>query len=95
MAVFLISTVETYRVDTETQVKELIESAKKDPSYTLSKYSSQKKERKQKGEVVDEWYRVTLTKVFEDEKDPCVETKIEYKSSAVSREMNFDNEDDE
>ena len=81
MAKYLISTVETYRVDTETQVKELIEEAKANPYYKLSKYASQKKEKKAKGEIVDEWFRVTLTKVFEDEKDPYAEATIEYKSN--------------
>ena len=28
------------------------------------------KERKQKGEVVDEWHQVVLTKIFDDEKEP-------------------------
>jgi hypothetical protein len=48
----------------------------------LSKYSSVKKERKQKGEIVDEYYIVTLVKVFDDAKDPCGEAQIEYKIGA-------------
>lgn len=83
MSKYLISTVETYRVDTESQVKELIEEAKTNPYYELSKYTSQKKEKTQKGEIVDEWFRVTLTKIFENEKEPCMETSIEYKAAAT------------
>ena len=37
---FLIKTVEQYRVGTEEEAKQLIESAKKERSYTLAKYSS-------------------------------------------------------
>lgn len=67
---FLISKVETYRVSDENEAKELIESAKRAKNYTLSKYSNEHKERKQKGEVIDEWQRVILTKVYTDEKEP-------------------------
>ena len=36
------------------------------------------KERKQKGEVIDAWHRVSLTKVFDDEKEPISSVSIEY-----------------
>ena len=50
MAKYLINTTEVYRVDTEEEATELIEEAKKDSQYTLSKYSSVQKERKSGGE---------------------------------------------
>lgn len=78
MSKHLISTVETYRVDTEAEAAELIEEAKKSHKFTLAKYSSVYKERKQKGEVVDAWHRVSLTKIFDDEKDPIGHVSIEY-----------------
>lgn len=78
MAKYLISVTETYRVDTETEAAKIIEEAKVDGKYVLSKYSSVKKERKQKGEIVDEWYKLTLTKVFDDEKEPVGSATIEY-----------------
>ena len=78
MAKYLISVTETYRVDTEAEAAKIIEEAKVDGKYVLSKYSSVKKERKQKGEIIDEWYRLTLTKVFEDEKEPIGSATIEY-----------------
>lgn len=59
---YLINTTEVYRVDTEKEAAELINNAKQDREYDLAKYSSTKKERKQKGEIVDEWYQVTLVK---------------------------------
>ena len=38
--------------------------------YENIKYSRDSKERKQKGDVVDSWYKVSLTKVYDDEKEP-------------------------
>ena len=78
MSKYLISTVETYRVDTEEEAAALIEEAKKSHKYTLSKYSSIYKERKQKGDVIDAWHRVSLTKVFDDEKEPISSVSVEY-----------------
>ena len=48
---YLISTTEIYRADSETEAVQLIEDAKQDNHFILSKYSSQFKERKQKGVV--------------------------------------------
>lgn len=62
----LLNVVETYRADTEEEAKSLIEEAKADSSFILSKYSSEHKEKKSKGEIVDECYVVKLTKVYSD-----------------------------
>lgn len=82
MSKYLIKTTEEHRADSEFEAAELINAAKADTRYLLSKYSSVKKERKQKGEIVDEYYLVTLVKVFDDAKDPCGEAQIEYKIGA-------------
>ena len=82
MAKYLIKTTEEHRADTEFEATELINSAKADSRYILSKYSSVKKERKQKGEIIDEYYLVTLVKVFDDAKEPCGEASVEYKIGA-------------
>ena len=82
MAKYLIKTTEEHRVDNETEAAELIADAKKDGRYVLSKYSSVKKERKQKGEIIDEYYMVTLVKVFDDPKEPIGEASVEYKIGA-------------
>lgn len=76
---YLIQVTETYRVDTEDQVKEMIEEAKADGRFQLLKYTSQYKERKAKGEVIDAWYKVTFTKGFCDERDPEASAEIDYK----------------
>lgn len=84
MAKFLISTTETYRVATEAEAEKLIEEAKKDNHFILGKYSSQYKERKAKGEVIDTWYKVTLIKDFTEEKEPMFDTEITYTNSMES-----------
>ena len=73
---YLINVVETYRVDTEAEADQLIEEAK--AVGNLSKYSCVYKEKKQKGEVIEDWYRVTLTKTFNDEKEPDNVVHISY-----------------
>ena len=78
MAKYLVSTTETYRVDTERESAEAIEEAKKDTTYTLGKYTNEHKERKSKGEVVDEYWKLTLTKLFNDIKEPERIYNVEY-----------------
>ena len=75
---YLIKSVETYRVATEAEAAQVIEEAKKDSRFALVKYESVHKEKKQKGDVVDEWERVTLHKVFNDEKEPDSYVKVDY-----------------
>jgi hypothetical protein len=73
---YLIETTEIYRCDTEDEAKLLIEEAKRTSS--LKKYNCVAKEKKQKGEVVDSWYRLSLTKVWDNEKEPCGSTSVSY-----------------
>lgn len=88
---YLIKTVETYRVASENEAKQVIEDAKKDGNYFLSKYNSEYKCTKAKGEVVDEWYRVTLTKEFTSEKEPDSYADISYSVSGFPKEKAADN----
>lgn len=78
MSTFLIKTTEQYRCDTEAEAKALIEEAKKDSMFTLSKYNSEIKTVKSKGEIVDEWRRVSLTKEFTSEKEPVEQIEVSY-----------------
>ena len=75
---FLLKTVETYRVDTEAEATSLIEEAKK--KFTVSKAVSEVRTRKAKGEVVEEWIRVTITKEFTSEKDPESVVSVNYET---------------
>lgn len=81
---YLIQTVETYRVDKEDEAKRMIEEAKSDNHFILKKYSSEYKEKKQKGEVISTYYKVTLTKAFTDEKEPEFRTEISYANDIES-----------
>ena len=96
---YLIEVTENYRVDSETEAAALIEEAKQNQrQYSLSKYSSVQKERKSKGEVVDSWYRVSLTKKFTDEKEPYVSVVPTYESTGCfpnTEEEREDNEDED
>ena len=80
---YLLETTENYRVNNEGEAKKLIEEAKEDGHYILKKYTSQYKERKQKGEVVDAWYKVTLVKEFTDEKEPEGTTEVVYNDGSA------------
>ena len=63
-----LSVTETYRIDTETEVQTFIEQAKKNANsggYILESYSSQLKEKKAKGDVIDAGYLVKLTKTYD------------------------------
>lgn len=75
---YLIKTTEIYRCDSEGEAEKLIESQKNEFGVNLARYSSTHKERKSKGEIIDEWYHVELTKVFDDEKEPEGRTNINY-----------------
>lgn len=59
---------EDYRVDTELEVKNLNEQLQKnavDNGYKLSSFSYTKKEKKSKGEVIDECYLVRASMIYE------------------------------
>lgn len=75
---YLTSVVETYRLPNDEAVKVFLEELKRDPAFTITKYSSTKKERKEKGDIVDEWVRFTVTKVFNEEKEPESIINISY-----------------
>lgn len=73
---YLIETTEVYRCDSEDEAKVLIEDAKR--TSTLKKYNCVAKEKKQKGDIVDSWFRLTLTKSWDSEKEPCGSTVVSY-----------------
>lgn len=67
---YLIKTTETYRCESEKEANELVKKAKESVNYEVSKSTIENRQAKQKGEIVDEWKRVTITKVFCEEKEP-------------------------
>ena len=75
---FLLTTTESYRIDTEKEVEVAIQEAKEDPTFILKKYDRTFKEKKQKGEVVDSYFILKLTKQFNEEKEPVSEVTVNY-----------------
>ncbi len=78
MSKYLCKTVETYRVDTEEEANFLIEDNKNQTTFELIKYSSEYKTRKSKGEIIDEYFKITLEKSFCDIKEPDRRIKAIY-----------------
>lgn len=74
---YLIETTEIYRVDSEDEAKTVIEDAKRHS--TVSKYDCSYREKKQKGEVIDSWYKVSIKKKWTDEKEPDSSIAVSYK----------------
>ena len=65
----LLKKVETYRVGSEAEAEAFIRQLKEDPEgegYELKGYKRTKKEKKAKGEIIDEWYIVEATKVWDN-----------------------------
>jgi hypothetical protein len=78
MSVYLCSVVENYRADYEHEADELINAARESKLYDLKKSNVQKKEVKAKGEIVDEFFLVSLTKNIQDPKNPEVNVELNY-----------------
>ena len=78
MSKHLIKVEETWRADSEAEAAQLINEAKSDGSFELAKYSSTRRTIKQKGEIVEEYMRVSLLKVFDEEKKPVNDVKVSY-----------------
>lgn len=78
MSVYFLGSDEKYRCDTEAEAKWLIEQAKKSSQYTVKKVREEIRTQKQKGEIVDEWKRVIITKEFCQEKEPDCELMPVY-----------------
>jgi hypothetical protein len=75
MSKYLVSTVETYRVDTEAEVTRVIEEAKHDGSYELAQYISKRKDIKKNDET---YWELSLKKIFNDIKEPISIVEIDY-----------------
>lgn len=78
MSSYLIKVTEQYRCDSESEAQNLIRKAKEDNQYTVIKTSNEIKTLRQKGEVIDEWRRVMITKEFTSEKEPSAQLEPEY-----------------
>lgn len=75
---YLIKVTEQYRCDNEEEARTLIEEAKRNNQYTVTKSSSEIKTVKSKGEIIDEYRRVMITKDFTSEREPDRQLIPEY-----------------
>ena len=75
---YLTKVVETYRLANEGEVEDFLQELKRDARFEVAKYSSSKKQKKQKGEIVDEWVRFEVTKLFNDEAEPDTQITVSY-----------------
>ena len=80
---YLTKVVETYRLSSEKEVEEFLKELKSDHRFTVAKYSSTKKEKKSKGEVIDEWIRFEVTKLFNDEAEPVDVINVNYEQKSA------------
>lgn len=63
----LIKETLVYKVSNEQEADSLIEKFTNDQNgYKLTKSEKTYKTKKSKGEIIDEWYLVTITKAYED-----------------------------
>ena len=75
---YLLKSVDTYRVETVNDVEALHEELKNDKHFELMAFSYKTKYIKEKGEIVGEYQVVSATKVFTDEKEPDRNVVISY-----------------
>ena len=75
---YLVSSDDTYWVNTVEEVEQFHEELKNDTHFTLASFGYKHKEVKQKGEVIDEYELVTVKKLFNNEKEPDSDIKITY-----------------
>lgn len=92
---YLTKVVETYRLSSEKEVEEFLKELKSDPRFTVAKYSSTKKEKKSKGEVIDEWIRFEVTKLFNDEAEPVDVINVNYEQKSAFNNINETIEEEE
>lgn len=65
----LLKKVETYKVGTMAEAENYVAEVKTDPDnegYEVKSYKIVKKEKKSKGEIIDEFFLVDITKVWTD-----------------------------
>lgn len=68
MAVTLLKDTQIFQADTEQEAQQLIEECSKaqySKGYKLANHGAKYKTKKVKGEIVSEWYEVTLTRAYD------------------------------
>ena len=75
---YLLTSTDTYRVETVEDVEALHEELKNNPRFQLVSFSYKTKYIKEKGEIIGEYQVVSAKKVFNDEKEPISEVQVRY-----------------
>lgn len=75
---YLLTSTDTYRVETVEDVEALHEELKNNPRFQLVSFSYKTKYIKEKGEIIGEYQVVSAKKVFNDEKEPSTTININY-----------------
>lgn len=82
---FLTKVTETYRLENEAVVENFLKELKTNPQFEVAKYTSTKKYKKSKGEIIDEWIRFEVTKVFNEEAGPDSIIDVNYTVESLVR----------
>lgn len=86
---YLLKTTEVYRLETMGDVEDFHKWLQEDADkqgYQLVGFSWKEKKQSVKGEIIDEWYVVSATKMFENEKEPDLPLrKISYDTYEIDR----------
>jgi len=75
---YLTKVTEVYRLSTEKEAEAFLQELKSSTEFELAKYTSIRKQRKEKKEIVDEWIHFEVTKIFNDEKEPNCLIGVNY-----------------
>lgn len=74
MIQYLIKNAVTVRVADKEQADDLHKKIMEETlnkGWVLSSWTEKHKEKKQKGETIEDWFLITYTITFQEEKDPC------------------------
>lgn len=93
MSVCLIKDTEYWRADTESEALAFINQARAEGN--VVKYSNEYKEVTVKGEVVDSYYKITLSRNFDDMKEPLgLVTEVNYIQNNFPSNSKVDDEEE-
>jgi hypothetical protein len=80
---YLVSTTETYRVDSVEEVEKFHDELQAEKYCELASFGYKHKEVKAKGEIIDCYELVSVKKIFNNPKEPDSEISIEYKKAEL------------
>lgn len=78
MSKYLVSVIETTRVDSVAEVEQFHKQLKEDKRFDLKKFEYTHKDVKSKSEIIDSYELVKATLVFNNEKEPDRSVKIDF-----------------